>query len=150
MSVANKDAILLSEETESQIEYKRMVEATTEAILRGMQGEKAYGGLTPDQLKARIHHTMLPEHGKGYTQVLREMEQEIIPGFVHVSSTNYMAHLHSPGLLESLAAEQMIAAFNQSMDSWDQSPIATEVEVEVVGQLCKLYEIGRASCRERV
>lgn len=139
MSVANKDAILLSKETASQIEYKQMVEATTEAILRGMQGEKAYGGLTPDQLKARIHHTMLPEHGKGYAHVLKEMEQEIIPGFVHVSSTNYMAHLHSPGLLESLAAEQMIAAFNQSMDSWDQSPIATEVEVEVVGQLCKLY-----------
>ena len=40
MSVANKDAILLSEDTASQIEYKQMVEATTEAILRGMQGKR--------------------------------------------------------------------------------------------------------------
>lgn len=50
-----------------------------------------------------------------------------------------MAHLHSPALLESIASELIIATFNQSMDSWDQSPIATEVEVAVVNQLCELY-----------
>ncbi len=133
------DPVLLSEDIESQKRYKAMIEATTEAILRGMQGAKAYSGLTPDQLKTRIHHSMLPEHGKGYEDVLKEVEKDVIPGLVHVSSTNYMAHLHSPGLLESLGAEQIITAFNQSMDSWDQSPVATEIEVEVVNQLCALY-----------
>ena len=41
--------------------------------------------------------------------------------------------------MESLAAEQIISAYNQSMDSWDQAPAATEIEVDVTRHLCALY-----------
>jgi L-2,4-diaminobutyrate decarboxylase len=43
-----------------------------------------------------------------------------------------VAHLHSPTLLASAAAELAIGASNQSMDSYDQAPAATMVEDHLV------------------
>lgn len=133
---------LLSEDPESKKLYRTMTEETTEAILRSLQSGKAYSGKTPEELKAMIAGPLLPEKGKGFEAVLKEAEEKILPGLVRPSSDCYMAHLHSPGLMESLAAEQIIAAYNQSMDSWDQSPAATELEAQVCRQLCELYGYG--------
>ena len=60
-------------------------------------------------------------------------------------SPSYMPHLHSPALLESIAAELIIAAFNSSMDSWDQGPAATEIEEMTIKQLCSLFGYGSGS-----
>ena len=68
-----------------------------------------------------------------------------MPNLVRPMSTDYMAHLHCASLAESIAAELIIAAFNQSMDSWDQAPAATEIEVEVIRTLCRLYGYGEDS-----
>ena len=46
------------------------------------------------------------------------------------------AHLHCPPLLAALAAEVVISALNQSMDSFDQAPIATIVEQKLIRWLC--------------
>lgn len=48
----------------------------------------------------------------------------------------YLAHLHCPPALPSLAAEVLISAFNQSMDSFDQAPSATAAEQSVIEYLC--------------
>ena len=138
-------AILLTDDPKSQEEYRRMVEATTAAILSGMQGSKAYEGLPPEELKKSVRTDILPHHGKGFEKVLEEVRTQVIPGFVHPSSVNYMAHLHSPALMESLSAEMIISAYNQSMDSWDQSPAATEIELAVVRELCDLYGYDASS-----
>ncbi|MDF5382937.1 pyridoxal-dependent decarboxylase, partial [Vibrio parahaemolyticus] len=53
-----------------------------------------------------------------------------------------IAHLHTPPLMPAIAAEAMIAALNQSMDSWDQASSATYVEQKVVNWLCDKYELG--------
>jgi L-2,4-diaminobutyrate decarboxylase len=50
------------------------------------------------------------------------------------------AHLHCPPLLAALGAEVVIAALNQSMDSFDQAPIATIVEQKLVRWLSR--EVG--------
>jgi L-2,4-diaminobutyrate decarboxylase len=54
-----------------------------------------------------------------------------------------MAHLHCPPIIPALAAEVMISALNQSMDSWDQSPAATYIENQVINELTK--QIGYSS-----
>ncbi|KAE9844802.1 aspartate aminotransferase family protein, partial [Escherichia coli] len=41
-------------------------------------------------------------------------------------------HLHCPSLVVSQAAEVLINATNQSMDSWDQSPSATIIEIKLI------------------
>src|SRR5690606_39822322 len=43
-----------------------------------------------------------------------------------------VAHLHCPSLVVSQAAEVLINATNQSMDSWDQSPSATIIEIKLI------------------
>ena len=55
---------------------------------------------------------------------------------VNVSHPNTAAHLHCPPLLAALAAEVVTSALNQSMDSFDQAPIATIVEQKLIRWLC--------------
>jgi L-2,4-diaminobutyrate decarboxylase len=73
---------------------------------------------------------------------MAETAAKILPNMVRPMSTDYMAHLHCGALIETVAAELIIASFNQSMDSWDQAPAATEIEEEVVRHLCKIYGYG--------
>jgi len=47
---------------------------------------------------------------------------------VVVSHPDTAAHLHCPPLQAALAAEAVISALNQSMDSFDQAPMATILE----------------------
>ena len=120
--------------------YIRMMESTVHAIADSLNHGQAYAGMGPYELRAAVHsEELLPEKGCGFDQILSEVKEKILPNLVRPMSTNYMAHLHSPALLETIAAEVILSTFNQSMDSWDQAPVATEIEVEVVRNLCKLY-----------
>ncbi len=124
--------------------YSSVIGRTTEAIIRSFDNSRAYTGPEPMELKELIHmDSILPEKGLGFDRVLQMAEEKILPNMLRPSSTDYMPHLHSPALMESLAAEQIISAFNQSMDSWDQAPAATEIEVDVTNHLCALYGYGR-------
>ena len=62
--------------------------------------------------------------------------RSVISNSVAVSDAGTIAHLHCPPLLASLAAEVVISALNQSMDSFDQAPIATIVEQKLAKWLC--------------
>ena len=135
-----KNNLLLTNDKSSQATFRDMVLRTVDAILDSIGDTKAYAGLSPFDLKHAIHQEyILPESGIGFDNVLADLQRQILPNFLRTSSTDYMAHLHSPALIESIAAELIIASFNQSMDSWDQAPVATEVEVEVIRALCDLY-----------
>ena len=50
-----------------------------------------------------------------------------------------MPHLHSPVLTETICSELIISCFNDSMDSWDQGPAATELEESMVHGLLELF-----------
>ena len=121
-------------------EYKKIIKETTDAIADAFADERAYSGPTPDELKAIVQQdSILPETGLGWEKTFALTKEKVLPNLLRTPSTDYMAHLHGPSLVETIAAEQIISTFNQSMDSWDQSPVATEIEVEVINHLCKLY-----------
>lgn len=127
-----------SEETKS--EYKEIMNQTVNAVADAFDSSTAYSGPTPQELQELIHsETILPEKGLGWKKVLEMTKEKILPNLLKTSSTDYMPHLHSPATLESIASEVIISTFNQSMDSWDQAPVATEIEVEVINHLCKMY-----------
>lgn len=127
-----------SEETKS--EYKEIMNQTVNAVADAFDSSTAYSGPTPQELQELIHsETILPEKGLGWNNVLEMTKEKILPNLLKTSSTDYMPHLHSPATLESIASEVIISTFNQSMDSWDQAPVATEIEVEVINHLCKMY-----------
>lgn len=120
--------------------YKEIISQVSAAIADSFVDDRAYSGPTPDELKKIIQQeSILPQKGLGWDQVFNITKEKILPNLLRTPSTDYMAHLHGPSLVETLAAEAIISTFNQSMDSWDQSPVATEIEVEVINHLCKLY-----------
>ena len=120
-----------------------MMEQTIRAAAEAMTHDDAYAGMPPYELRKALHvDELLPPEGCSFEEILSEVKEKILPNLVRPMSTNYMAHLHGSALLESIAAEIIIATFNQSMDSWDQAPAATEIEVEVIRNLCALYGYG--------
>ena len=133
----------------AQADKKRFVEmmsATAQAIADSLDHSHVYAGMPPYELRAALRtDELLPDGKITYAELLEEVKAKILPNLVRPMSTDYMAHLHSPALLESIASELIIATFNQSMDSWDQSPAATEIEVEVIRNLCDLYGYGKDS-----
>lgn len=138
------DNLFLTDSKADKEIYSQVMEATNRAILKAFDNSKAYTGPEPVELKELIHtDSILPEKGLGFEKVLELTEEKILPNMLRPSSTDYMPHLHSPALMESLAAEQIISAYNQSMDSWDQAPAATEIEVDVTNHLCALYGYGK-------
>lgn len=138
--------IFLTHDASSKEAYLSMIDAAASAVAEAFTDDKAYSGPTPDELKKLIHvDDMLPDTGLGWDQVLQRVKKQILPNFLRTPSTDYMAHLHSPALLESIASELILSTFNQSMDSWDQAPVATEIEVEAVKKLCAMYGYGENS-----
>ena len=132
--------IFLTSENQSKEEYKKLITQTAEAIANAFADDRAYSGPTPDELKKIIaQDTILPKKGLGFEKVFELTKEKILPNLLRTPSSDYMAHLHGPSLVETIASELIISTFNQSMDSWDQSPVATEIELEVTKHLCALY-----------
>ena len=144
--MSSKNNLFLTSSDSDKKAYVEMMEATINAIAASMVDEQAYAGMPPYELRDAVRtDELLPAKGCGFEAVLEEVKAKILPNLVRPASTNYMAHLHSAALVESIAAELIIATFNQSMDSWDQAPVATEIEVEVIRNLCKMYGYGEES-----
>ena len=136
----SKNNLFLTSSEADKKSYVEMMEATVKAVASAMDHPHAYAGMGPYELREAVHtDELLPAKGCSFDEILDDIKAKILPNLVRPMSTNYMAHLHSAVLLESIAAELIIATFNQSMDSWDQAPVATEIEVEVIRNLCKMY-----------
>ena len=136
----NKERLFLTEREEDKKEYLREMELALGAIVDAYRDGRAYVGMEPQKLaEFMAEDTILPNTGLGFDAALAKMKDKIIPYLVHPSSAAYTPHLHSPALMETLAADAVISAFNQSMDTWDQSPAATQTECEVIRTLCSLY-----------
>lgn len=107
------------------------------ATLRRALPDAPYSGATPQALGALLAGDLLPEHGRPLDDVLRDAEA-IVQHSIVTGHPAAAAHLHCPPLIAPLAAEVLLSALNQSMDSFDQAPAATMVELQVTEWLCRL------------
>jgi len=112
------------------------VGAAVDALRRALPNAP-YSGATPQALGALLSGDLLPEHGRPLDDVLREAEA-IVRHSIVTGHPAAAAHLHCPPLIAPLAAEVILSALNQSMDSFDQAPAATMVELQVTEWLCRL------------
>ncbi len=134
------EELFLTCEKSNKKTYKKLIKQTAAAISDAFENESAYSGPTPEELKKIVtQDSILPEHGLGWDKVFQLTKEKVLPNLLRTPSSDYMPHLHGPSLLETISSELIISTFNQSMDSWDQSPVATEIEVETIRHLCKLY-----------
>ncbi|ACU70728.1 Pyridoxal-dependent decarboxylase [Catenulispora acidiphila DSM 44928] len=80
---------------------------------------------------------VLPDKGQDPFETLASLGRLLAWGSADPAHPHCAAHLHCPPLATSVAAETAVAALNQSLDSWDQSPAAGEIEERVVRTLTR-------------
>jgi L-2,4-diaminobutyrate decarboxylase len=141
------ESLFLTGSPESASAYEAAISAARGATMDYFAGRpRPYSGATPGELaEALDEREMCPERGVPLEEVLREVGESVLEHSVGVTHPACAAHLHCPPLVPALAAEVLISATNQSMDSWDQSPAATMLEQKVVDWLRDLFAYGPAA-----
>jgi L-2,4-diaminobutyrate decarboxylase len=132
------DSDFLTGTKDSKESYRRIVTEVAELICSSLP-DQPYNGQDAAALAVLTVLEILPETGGSWEQVLDQLRTTILNS-VAVTHPYTAAHLHCPPLLPALAAEIAISAMNQSMDSFDQGPIATVVEQKLIRWLCD--EVG--------
>lgn len=105
--------------------------------------DKPYSGMDPDVLANTIGSMVIPDIGNGdiYSSIDETMEG-IAQNAIIVQHPNCIAHLHTPPLVPALAAELILSALNQSMDSWDQASSATYLEQHMCNWVTRKFGMG--------
>ncbi|AFY40273.1 L-2,4-diaminobutyrate decarboxylase [[Leptolyngbya] sp. PCC 7376] len=123
--------------------YRDAIAISQETLIRNLlQKDKSYSGATPNEL---IEELASPYYFNFEAQEWSQIQGQlahIVSNSVVVHDPTCIAHLHCPPLIPAIAAELIIGATNQSMDSWDQSPCATVLEQKLTDWLCSTFGYG--------
>jgi L-2,4-diaminobutyrate decarboxylase len=114
--------------------YEEAVQCAVRHLLSALP-DRPYSGRSPAELEHLGKGELCPSEGRPLEEVLHQVEA-IIRHSVRVTHPHTLAHLHCPPLIPALAAEVVLTALNQSMDSFDQAPAATMLEQAVIDALC--------------
>ncbi|AJZ87691.1 L-2,4-diaminobutyrate decarboxylase [Beauveria bassiana D1-5] len=122
---------ILASSAQSIEEYQQAIAQTSQAVVEWLQQPQMYQGKTVAELKERIQLDFNPQ-GLGNQVAIERAIEYFLKDSLLVHHPQCVAHLHCPSLVVSQAAEVLINATNQSMDSWDQSPSATIIEMKLI------------------
>ena len=142
MSKANP---ILAGSAQSIEAYQQAIAQSSEAVAQWLQQPEMYQGKTVAELRDRIQLDFNPQ-GLGNQAAIERAVEYFLQDSLAVHHPQCVAHLHCPSLVVSQAAEVLINATNQSMDSWDQSPSATIIEMKLIEWLRERvgYQAGDA------
>lgn len=122
---------ILSASAHSIEAYQQAIAQTSQAVVAWLQQPEMYQGKTVAELRERIRLDFNPQ-GLGNQAAIERAVNYFLKDSLSVHHPQCVAHLHCPSLVISQAAEVLINATNQSMDSWDQSPSATIIEMKLI------------------
>ncbi|VEC78413.1 L-2,4-diaminobutyrate decarboxylase [Raoultella ornithinolytica] len=111
--------------------YQQAIAQTSQAVAQWLQQPEMYQGKSVAELRERIT-LEFTEQGLGNQAAIERAIEYFLKDSLSVHHPQCVAHLHCPSLVVSQAAEVLINATNQSMDSWDQSPSATIIEMKLI------------------
>ena len=116
--------------------FRQAVEAAAQMLTTALPAGPC-SGLSPADLDGLLQAEICPAAGRPLSQVL-EGVHAVVRHSVALWHPNVVAHLHCPVTIPALAAEIVVSALNQSMDSFDQAPAATIIEQQMTAWLCAL------------
>ncbi|QHP80433.1 aspartate aminotransferase family protein [Pectobacterium odoriferum] len=122
---------ILASSTQSIEAYQDAITQSSQAVMQWLQQPDMYQGKTVAELRERITLDFNPQ-GLGNQAAIERAIEYFLKDSLSVHHPQCVAHLHCPSLVVSQAAEVLINATNQSMDSWDQSPSATIIEMKLI------------------
>lgn len=115
-----------------------MARAVVAAVARATEEDGPRSPATAEELAAGLAGLdVCPPRGLPFDEVVADLAERVLAHGVRPSDPATAAHLHPPPLLAGVAAELAVAATNQSLDSWDQAPAATALELHLVGWLAR-------------
>ncbi|WP_034916567.1 aspartate aminotransferase family protein [Erwinia sp. 9145] len=94
--------------------------------------EKPFSGILPHELASQFSEVDLDSPLGSNDAALEELKTLYLRDAVWFHHPKYVAHLNCPVVLPSLLAEQIMAAVNSSVDTWDQSAGGTLIEQKVI------------------
>ncbi|MEE3696055.1 aspartate aminotransferase family protein [Glaesserella parasuis] len=133
---------LFCNDAQSIADYQSSMETAVQAVSNWLQNEKMYTGGSIKQLRSEIAFNPSKE-GLGVAKSLDRLIELFLNKSLKVHHPHSLAHLHCPTMVTSQIAEVLINATNQSMDSWDQSPAGSLMEVQLIEWLREKVGYGK-------
>ena len=92
-------------------------------------GELPVGAtVQPGDVRAKLPKSP-PDEGEAFADVLRDLDEAILPGITHWNHPRFYAWFANTGSQPGILAELLIAALNVNAMTWLSSPAATELEL---------------------
>ncbi|ELZ79070.1 L-2,4-diaminobutyrate decarboxylase (siderophore biosynthesis protein) [Haloferax larsenii JCM 13917] len=134
------DSLFLGSEVGAE-SYRDAIEQSVDIVAEAFgEADSPYTGASPEAVEAQLaSFDCLPEEGVGLDETLDHVSEEILAETIRVAHPACGAHLHCPPVIPGLAAEVLLTAANQSLDSWDQSGAATILEQRMVETLAETF-----------
>lgn len=125
---------LFCHDSQSIADYESAMNQAVQAVKSWLQDDKMYIGGSISQLRSQIAFNPTKD-GLGIDGALERAINLFLNNSLKVHHPHSLAHLHCPTMVTSQIAEILINATNQSMDSWDQSPAGSLMEVLLIDWL---------------
>ena len=141
MKKQNLDNWFLTKSETSNDALRHAVDLAMSGVIDVYASQKhVYSGIDHNALKAKFNKIEFANHqGMSLEAVQQQTNELVLKHSLNLGSRNCLAHLHCPPLIPAIAAELTLAAMNQSMDSWDQSPAASVLEQYICDWLCSEF-----------
>ena len=133
---------LFCNDSQSIADYQSAMQNAVQAVSSWLQNTKMYTGGSIKQLRSEIAFQP-SKQGLGVEQSLNRLVELFLNKSLKVHHPHSLAHLHCPTMVTSQIAEVLINATNQSMDSWDQSPAGSLMEVQLIEWLREKVGYGK-------
>ncbi len=121
---------------------KKNMATAISAVGNWLKNNKMYTGGSIKQLREEIAFQP-SQAGFGLEKSLDRLTELFLNKSLKVHHPHSLAHLHCPTMVASQVAEVFINATNQSMDSWDQSPAGSLMEVQLIEWLREKVGYGK-------
>ena len=121
-------------------EFRRCGHAVIERIARYMEEIEHYPVLSqvdPGWVRERLPRDA-PEHGEPFAQVLRDIDEFVVPGLTHWQSPNFFAYFPANASGPAILGDLLSSGFGVQGMLWATSPACTELETHVLDWLVDL------------
>jgi len=112
------------------------------SYLERVGGLPVAADVLPGDVRARLPEAP-PEHAEPFADVLRDLDETLLPGITHWNHPRFFAWFSITGSEPGILAELLIAALNVNGMTWLASPAATELETTVLDWLAQLLGLPR-------
>jgi aromatic-L-amino-acid decarboxylase len=102
-----------------------------------VEGLPVQATVNPGEVRARLPERP-PEHPESFDQVMKDVDEIILPGITHWQSPNWFAYFPANASGPSILGELLSAGLGVQGMLWSTSPACTELETHVLDWLVEL------------